>query len=245
MKPKDEIYAKDSFVQFLEQYSAVHVEKWREYETPDYFVTINDVDVAVEVTAVMNQLSKEGINKPIASLFASTFDLETKIKREAVNLGLLDGAYILRINKPLEISKKHKNLIRDNAINYIQCSQEYQQCKKHKIFEYAGVYIEIEKIHKNKQYISINGPTLTRWSGEVFEEIISLLNDRISSKSKKLTNITHPKILLLLDRYHFADKKQYIKAIQQISSKVEFSLIFLVQQEYSGIVLYSSGEFDI
>jgi len=219
MKPKDEEYAKKSFVQFFEQHPVVHIENWRESETPDYFVSINNIDYAVEVTAVMNQLSKERINKPIASLFASISNLKAEIKRETVNLGLLDGAYILRINKPLEISKKQK------------------------IYEYAKVYIEIEKIHTKKKYIAICGPTLTRWDGEVFKEISLLLNDRISSKSKKLTDITYPKILLLLDRYHFADKKQYIKAMQEISLEMSFSLIFLVQQENRGIVLYSSREF--
>ncbi len=243
MKSPDEEYAKNSFHNFLVRELSIEQLSWKESETPDFYLNINNSTFGLEITSLMSSLNKENINLPIAAIYAITHEIKTRISECAKSLDMLDGAYLLRINKPIKINKSEKNKIIKNAVKYIQESQKTLKRSSLVLFHKNSANIEIEKIHSKKQYVGITGPTITRWEGEAKEEIYNILQERIISKAKKLDKVNLPKILVLLDRYHFADYDQYREAILEIQEKNKFNLIFLVGQEYKGISLYGEEPF--
>lgn len=244
MKNPEEPYCREAFEKYLSTIEKIESIQWRKSETPDYFFIINGDEYAVEVTIIMNNLRPEGVNAPIAATYASIDELNSTLENNAVELGLLDGVYIISINKPLQNFRKMFPSIEKEAREYIQKNQGKKSASKEFIFQSGSVSITIHKTHNSKSYISTVGPVITRWAGESRTELKDLLAERISSKKKKLRNINLKKILLLYDGYHFSDHSRYIQCAREIADSNEFQLIYLVQQKLKGAPIFGESAFE-
>lgn len=64
-------------------------------------------------------------------------------------------------------------------------------------------------MHNEENKVIMGGPVISRWEGEALVEVKQLLDNRLGEKQYRLRNIADPKILLLHDKYYFADLEAY------------------------------------
>lgn len=246
MKSIDEEYCKRVFDDYLRHDVLIEASHWEDVEQkdepPDYYLTFDDKCYAVEVTILMSNLVSEGINQPYAAMLKSIDKLKDKIQKQAENLRLLDGVYTISINKPIPNFKKKHDIITKEALSYMQSYFGEKDAAEQFIFREHRIKISIKKIHSNKRYIAINGPTLIKWEGEAGDELLSIMNSAVETKMNKLTKLKEDKILLLYDGYHLASKAQFMKCASKINSVQFFAMIYIVNADDSGFLLYKKNE---
>ena len=242
MKSIDEEYCKRVFDNYLRHDVLIEATHWKDVEQkdepPDYYLTFDDKCYAVEVTILMSNLVSERINQPYAAMLKSIDKLKDKIQKQAENLRLLDGVYTILINKPIPNFKKKHDIITKEALSYMQSYFGEKDAAELFIFSEHRIKISIKKNHTNKRYIAINGPTLIKWEGEAGDELLSIMNSAIEIKMNKLTKLKENKILLLYDGYHLASKAQFMKCVSKINSVQFFAMIYVVNADDSGFLLY-------
>jgi len=248
MKNSEEEYCKETFDIYLKSNFQGVATAWEDVEQknepPDYYLSISGDRYAVEVTILMSHLKAEGVNQPIAAIYALYAKLKTLITDAATKLGVLDGAYLISINKLIPDLRKKLPSIKKEALNYIIKNHGKVSAEKCTIYTKNEFLIKIKKIHNTKSYIAVNGSTLVRWQGEAEKELVEILKDAIETKKQKLRKISEKKLLLLYDGYHFAEKQQFILCVDRIDASDEFDAIFIVQQEYNGFLLYKKNCFN-
>ena len=85
----------------------------------------------------------------------------------------------------------------------------------------------------------MGGPYISRREYEALVEVKQLLGNRLDEKQYRLRNIAYPKILLLHDKYYFADLEAYKECISTAPSLQSFHTVFIVGSIIEGEVLYS------
>jgi len=222
----EELVCIDSFVQYLRRnigLKEILVER-EENDPPDFWVTIENVKYAVEVTSIVSNYEYEALCQ----------GFEEEIESEAKDRNVLKGNYALFImgkpEIPKRMSKGRKDLL-DKAIAYI-CDTNSQSCAiRQKIYEKAGRYIAIEKLSDTNASVGLVGLFGTKWEKEAKEELFSLIQKSVAQKRAQLekkivSDLDNQLILLLYDAYGFCGKQATREACQRVKGKEKFHSIF-------------------
>jgi len=242
MKSMDEEYCKRVFDNYLRHDTSIETSDWEDVEQkdepPDYRLTVDGKHYAVEVTILMSNLDSEGVNQPYAAMLKSIDNLKDRIQKEAENLGLLDGAYTISINKPIPAFRERHGTIAEKALSYMQSHLGSKDAAERVIFMEGRIRASIKKTQSNRRYVAINGSTLIKWEGDAADEFLSILNCAVETKMRKMAKLKEDKILLLYDGYHLAPKAQVMKCASRINAIQAFAMIYVVNADDSGFLLY-------
>ena len=245
MKSDSEEFCKDKFDKYLKNLFSHSVIVWEEVpqkdEPPEFYLLINGSKYAVEVTILMQKVNV-GTKKPlpvrkIGDLLRNF--VADEVESIARDDNYLHGAYLVSCSKPIDNFTNVKKMIQNELLAYIGATQGLNNAPSKVVYKYGRQECEITKRHDRENKVVMGGPVISKWEGTILAEAKGLLSKSIAEKEHKLRNISCPKILLLHDKYHFADFSVYKACILSIASLVSFHTVFIVENKGKGLVLYS------
>lgn len=245
MKSDSEEFCKDEFDKYLKNLCSNSLIVWEEVsqkdEPPDYYLFMNGSKHAVEVTMLMEKVNL-GTKKPLPVrkvrdlLRNFVADEVESIARDA---HYLHGAYLVYYSKPIDNFTNVKKIIQNELLAYISETQGLNSAANKIVYKYGRQKCEITKIHDREDKVVVGGPIISKWEETILAEASQLLFKSIAEKESKLRNISCPKILLLHDKYYFADFSVYKTCMLSIASLVSFHTLFIVEKKGKGLVLHS------
>lgn len=247
MKSKSEEFCKDSFDRYLKKMIPASTISWKEVkqedEPPEFYLSVNGMVYAVEVT-IMMQKEDVGARKhlPIGIVrdLLREFVVD-EVEAVARATSSLQGSYLVSFSKPITNFANIKGTIQTELLSYISITQTVSKAPPKVVYECNRQKCEIEKVHNEENKVIMGGPVISRWEGEALVEVKQLLDNRLGEKQYRLRNIAGPKILLLHDKYYFADLEAYRACISKVSSLHSFHTVFIVGSNSEGQVLYSKN----
>ena len=194
---------------------------------------------AIEVTQVRELVSIG--NKTLADLdiLVTIRRFIKEIEREAITRGILTGAYSVSF-KPLENFGKLQQQIKREINEYLQATQNMPSAAEKIIIGEGHCRWEIKKYHVDRTYLS--GTTFdAKFCGEAIRELSTLLDEILTTKSRKLATISKPWVLLIADRYPWLDHSDWHESARGLGSVKDFHTVFLVSGDRGNHVLHSQN----
>jgi hypothetical protein len=208
-------------------------------DPPDYFVEIDNVKYAVEVTSIHGFTELENKRYTWTQLSNELLDFGQEICDQIELKVTVKGSYFLSL-PPLPSLKDQKSKILKCALNFFNLnSLNTGVTSKNTIFKIKNKEVEIWKVKDTGSAITPmslpGGALITRRE----EQLSGLLKVAIESKIQKLKGFNYPKILVILDRYGFERSKDEWKDNISESSTNFFKSIIRVQNNNAQ---YITGE---
>lgn len=247
MKSIDEEFCKSEFSNFLSRIYNPTEYNWEDVpqknEPPDYYLDLKGDRYAIEVTKLMEKVPVGTANPLPLTTVRDLLQRFVKDEIEAITINnvYLEGTYTIYFSQPIKNFTSIKNNLKTDLLDYIKNTKKQENAPSKIIFSQGKQKCEITKIHNNGNKILMAGPFAVKWESETEIDMQNILMDRISEKRDKLKNITHPKILLLHNKYAFVSPQNYKDIFSLIYSLNDFHTIYITQKEEGGIILYSQN----
>jgi hypothetical protein len=162
-----------------------------------------------------------------------------KLEQTARSANMLHGQYLVSFTRPIDDFGDVKDVIRSALVAYLQSTRDDEQAARKEVYKAGPQRCSITKVHSKSNGIYLGHGMPARWEGEAALEICKILEDRIIEKRYKLRNVTSQKILLLYDRYHYAEPPMFKACLLGLAASSFFHTIFVVQSDAPGFVLCS------
>jgi hypothetical protein len=245
MKSESEEFCKVSFDTHLRKIIPTSNLLWTEVaqkaEPPDYYLSVNDKKYAVEVTILIQKMGVGAKNHLPVGIIR---DLLDKFVKEEVELvaregGYLRGAYLVSFSKPITNFSEVKGQMKTQLLSYISETLTVSKASPKVIYKNSKEECKIEKLHSKDDKVVMGGPFILKWEGEVLAEAEQILNERLEEKKYRLRNICLSKILLLHDKYLFANRETYKACISEAPYIHSFHTVFVTGSLVEGEILFS------
>ena len=247
MKSKSEEFCKSCFDKYLRKLLPDSNIVWEDveqrYEPPEFYLTIDGEKYAVEVTRLLLKAdvgTKDNLplNK-VRDILRKFVNDEIETVAETNNF--LNGYYKVTFSKPITNLTQVKDNLQNALLSYICATQYLSKAPPRQVYKHGREKCSVEKLHIEEDKVVMGGPFIPRREDEALAEVQQLLEDRLSKKECKLRKLNFPKILLLHNKYHFADFQTYKKSITDAPSLPAFQAVFLVQSKKEIYLLYSKN----
>ncbi len=245
MKSESEEYCKDSFDRYLKKTALASTIVWKEVEQkdepPEFYLFVNGVKYAVEVTIMLQKVdvgAKKRLPVLVVRRLMAQFVVD-EVEAVARENSCLQGSYLVSFSKPITDFANLKGMIQSELLSYISMTQAVSKAPPKVVYERSRQKCVIEKLHNDENKVIMGGPFISRWKNEALVEAKQLLDNRLDEKQHRLRNVPYPKILLLHNKYYFADLEAYKACISKAPSLSSFHTVFIVESNSEGQVLYS------
>lgn len=244
MKSESEEFCKSCFHKYLREILPDSNIMWEDveqrYEPPDFYLTVDSAKYAVEVTILILKTdvgAKKALPIGIIRDQLRKFVIDEVETTAKVN-HFLRGAYWVTFYKPITNFTHVKSAIQDALLLYIYSTKGVSKAPPRVVYEFGRQRCSIEKVNAEEDKVVMGGPIISGWVGKTVEAQ-QLLNNRLSEKEYRLREISSPKILLLHNKYHFAEFQDYKECLLMSPSLSSFQTVFLVESNGKGFLLYS------
>jgi hypothetical protein len=247
VKSPSERFCKNSFDRFIANRLPDSVVSWREVavkdEPPDFYLIVDGTRYAVEVTKLM-QKANVGTKRPLP--VKTIRDLLKRFVGEEVESvardgNYLHGAYSVSFSKPVDDFVSLKRAMQGELLAYIRSTQGLNEAPGKVVYESGRQKCTVRKTNDEESKVTMGGPWISKWEGEVASDVGQLLESSLTEKGYKLRNISGPKVLLLHNKYEFADAETYRSCIPSATTLTSFHTVFLVESNGKGFVLHSQN----
>lgn len=161
--------------------------------------------------------------------------------QEATIRGTLKGYYIVHLREPVDRLSKQKESITNKILEYVRTTSMAELFPLEVLVRQNGrSCVAIEK--RASQPSKIDSFDSIEGSGDPRERSCALLQTAIIEKSRKMSHLTLPKILILLGRYPLVDFDIYSEFVPEITGLDAFCAVFVVGFEEKGYMIHSSNE---
>jgi hypothetical protein len=246
MKSISEQFCRDSLERFIRKIDPSSSLIWEDVEQknepPDYYLSVNKIRFAVEVTRLVRK-EQVGTEKPlpvgIIRDFLKKF-VSDEIEAVARDNGSLHGSYLVSFSKPITNFAAVKDLIQSELLTFVSDTQLAGQASPQVVYKCCRQECQIEKLSNLDDKVFMGGPIISNWEGDAQAEVAQLIYDRLNEKTHRLRNINNPKILLLHNKYQFSDLIRIWKKCIPAESPLDiFHAVFVVHGSKEAEVLHS------
>lgn len=245
IKRYDEEVAKSAFTTFLRVQKGQRNVGWenvpQESEPPDYYVIIGGMRYAVEITGIFDQVEVNGNRYSSIGISASLKRFVEELKTTAEKKGILTGGYAVALS-PLSYFPQRREKLLLQLIDYIQRTQNMAYAEEEVIMTSGFEYVGIQKIDNQENYVEEIISYPPKWKSESIEELRSALRDRLQDKVYKLSKISEPVILLILDSFNYLDGRDWQDMVQQIEQSSRFHTICRIATPDKTFILTSNEQ---
>jgi hypothetical protein len=244
MKRRHELICREGFDNYLSSRYPQLDRKWEEPEIdpPDWYIYIGDYLYAVEATSITEYMSVgQGDPVPSPAVMTSLTEFVDEIEQEAIDQGILSGAYLISL-APIPNLRKHKKELISRFLDYISNTKDVPSAPEHSLGKIHNNRVSIVKMHNRSSFITemISGGVKSGHDAQV--ELEAYLADAIATKQHKLQGIGDPLVLLILDAYHYSHLSDWSSAIATISGKQAFQAIVRVSSTSEANVIWPPNE---
>lgn len=197
----DETWCKDCFDNFLStRYPSVH-RVWEDgTEPPDFFLTLDSVRFAVEISKLSEQVHTPKGSIPEASYDAATERFRKDVEQEALSSGFLSGSYALSFDGPLSDVRRGYRNAKAVALQYIERTRAATSARERDLVPMEPGLITIEKLTPSGDLITGVWNGATKWGDQIEEDAVRHLDSMLDEKRRKMARIQPPIILLADNR---------------------------------------------
>lgn len=196
-----------------------------EDDPPDYWITVDNICYAAEVTSIVTEQGYHAKLKKLAHI----------IQKEAQNANSLSGTYVLsmrRIPTLPRFSTKSGFAIINDVCMYIRKTQYKESSNKYTIWKDLCGTLHIEKISNlgsSVEPVKIESEWVETAKYKLHELLQSAISEKIEKLLKKgITATNHRTILLLYDAFGFAESHIAQKELLTLDGYDWFHSIFWV-----------------
>jgi len=241
-KRYDEELAKSAFTKFLNMRPEQLRIKWdtvpQKFEPPDYYLFIEENRYAVEVTGITETIELNGKIYGSIGVSNSLRRFANEIEKVANRKGILAGTYVIGLS-PLSDFRVRREELQLKLLEYIEQTQNIRETKLEKIVDCGFEQIDIMKLDNPENIIETVISYTPKWKGESIEELRSMLNHSLKVKTQKLSKISDPIILIILDSFNYLSVQDWKDIIEQLEVSSRFHTICLVSQQDQPSILIS------
>ncbi len=229
-----------AFDAFLDQCWPGSPRLWQDGENPpDYRLVFGNLTFAVEVTALMSKVSLGRIALPMRVIADELYQLGAEAESMVREAGVLHGTFTVYFPRPIpELSRQRLRVI-TRLREAIARLSEAPQGAEREFLRVGGRSFVVTKVSEAGVELLLGGPTYGAWRSDALMVLTQLLADRVRVKVERLKKTPGPAILLLDERYLFADAKMYAECSCSLSEIEYFHTIFVSRQGASGVLLKS------
>jgi hypothetical protein len=237
----DEDFARESFARFLHRIDFARVATWTAgSEPPDFDLTVGRENYAVEVTMLVRQVTTDGLPQSKRKVVADLLRFAQETKQYAISQGILHGGYVLEL-EPVADLKRVAAAPRSAIFAYLTRTKDLSKAEEETVLESPRACWTIQKHHDQGTYLHA---TICEHEGGLVSELLGdfpgLLRSAIARKVSKLSHVTEPAILLLVDDYQFAGASFWQEQLPADLCQ-GFHTIARVFNEYECQVLWSKN----
>jgi hypothetical protein len=203
---------------------------------PDFLLTFNVRDFAVEVAVIMRYVQVDGKPRSDHGLFASLSSFLKDIERECLNLGILRGVYLVGSEEAIQEFPRKRSKLRAELVGFIKNTQ-FEQTTPPQVLLIEGMKAcTVSKLGDKNSYIGLS-QSYGGWKPEVAPEICRVLRDEVDDKCRKLANIPKPHILILVDEFPLASPYVWFDCLVNYLPAHGFHTIFVVTEKQDYAIL--------
>jgi len=215
--PKGEVLAKGGFRTLLVSVGIFDARWRRGRDPPDYYLRVNGKSFAVEVTRAMQATEVGMVRLPEhgwrAALSQFVKDIQNKAERE----GILSGTYGMQLAPIPDLRRRRPELLA-SALRYIARTTFADTAPPEKLASVPhGHSITIEKVGAARDYVGavIMIGTAKR-SVQIERDLTRILTERLREKTRRLSRVRLPRILLLVDSYIYGERDHWQAVAEQL-----------------------------
>lgn len=234
-----ETFARQKFAEFLQALTPARQVWDIGPDPPDWMLTLAEGTYAVEVTRIVESIAVGSASTTEPALIAFLDGFVKSVEAEARRSGLLRGCYLLHVCPVPDFSSMRAQL-RAAILSYLSSTGSAVVSDRRVLW---GVDPEqrwtIEKTDDGSPQLSWSmSLTRPKTQGVVLRDLERMLRTVIQVKSRKLAAIECPKVLLLVDKYHFGDPRDWRQVMGTID-QTAFHTIARLHAAESCQVLFS------
>lgn len=231
---------RESFERWLRTYIKPSSSEWSHYEpngpftAPDWLLTLNGIEYAIEATAIMH-LKKvgEGILSD-ESVWSSQKRFIEMVEKACRKQGVLSGVYYMGFTNAVENLSKLRNKATPGLLAYVSRTQTEHRANSELISVDGVPVCTIEKMGNHMDgifYMSSTGRGVEAGSVPVCE----VVRERVDEKARALATVSQPIILLLYeDGYPSDPPRIWFDCLDGYSAASIFHSIIIVRDnEYN------------
>ena len=212
---RDEEFARIAFSRHLALCLSPEAATWLPGSNPpDYELQIGGVVFAVEVTRVCEQVPLRGRLVPAEGIEASLSRFVDDLRDAVLAEGPIPGSYVLSLDGG-EITREQVDRAKSLALKYVGETALSETAAEESLLRSGEAEWTIEKMGATEPLIEeITCASLDGISGDdIRVGFPKLVAEAVATKRHKLRNVSEPKVLLLVDAYHYAEAPDWANAL--------------------------------
>jgi hypothetical protein len=178
---------------------------------------------------------------PTLRLTEPLFRFVESVETQALQLDLLRGAYAVT-GGPVTDFRRKRRPIREGMLVYLRETSALE-CADPRVLLDDGESEPwtIQKLGATESWLALSSHGNSKWEGEAAEDLAEWLPAIPERKAAKLTRLAMPKVLLLIDSYHFAGIQAWRGAVLASPARFAFEAIARVTLGDRCVMLTGSG----
>lgn len=238
---ESEIKCRDSFDAFLRGAAPALSPRWEDGDDPpDLDLFIDEQQFAVEVTTVIKKERLGKVELPLRVVVTALQAVVEDAERTVRDANLLRGTFVAQCPRPIANLEKRRIEIVARIWDAVGRLWSAPPGTKAVFLRESGRTFLVTRVSEEGSALYLGGPTPFIWRGDAADELQALVEERMSVKVELLSKIPFPKILLLDERYPFADAEMYAEMRCPKDAIEQFAAIFVVRIGVPSILLHSS-----
>jgi hypothetical protein len=232
-----EEFCRGEFDRWLKHHTGA-IPEWKPGdEPPDFWLTLNDVKYAVEVTRIVCQDDRKD--------WASLRKLAKEVSEMARNAGELSGTYLVTFEGRVAQMSKVRRSIKDRLLHYIRQTTSVETQSGQAIEVDGAVLCTISKLHNRGAALCPAGGVHNKaiLVSDAQTKLRQLLQDSFTAKCKIPGKTDCPTVLILYDLVGLFDKDKFIECVEQIPETKLFHTIYVVEDIGAGYVAHEGQPF--
>jgi len=193
-------------------------------DPPDWYLQANGKRYAVEATSITEIFTLAGNRIPSPSVSVSLAGFVDYLERSARDRGILSGSYLVCLAPIPELST-HKAGLEDQFLNYIADTKTVPTADLLHLGFVGHDEISIQKIGPGGNYVAEAISFEAKSGSEAQKELHAYLEEAITVKTHKLRDVPQPRVLLVLDDFHYSPIADWRVAIKAIPSRNAFRVV--------------------
>jgi hypothetical protein len=210
-------------------------------DPPDYFLSLGDQRYAVEVTQVQQEFALGAGTMSERDVTVGLTNAIRELERRALAKGILSGFYFVHL-EPLPDLKAELAGIETRLVEYLTATRDLETAPRGYLREGPwGRQWTIRKVARKGAELSgsVGYHGIGIGEGEYMMKLRERLRAILARKREQLSGLAESKVLLLLDKFHYAEDEQWLRLASETDMS-SFHSVARSHREGACQVLYSS-----
>lgn len=198
-------------------------------EPPDYYLEVDGVKYAVEITQLHEQVNA---GKRIISRHGADIGVRRwlrSVEEDLVSKGLMKGSYVVRFSGDSFAFDSLKTVLQKRLVRFLDSSRLTIRPRGQTLVNRAGLRVSVSKVDDTRDEL-YPWPETSGDENVIDPSLVAILNREMADKRSKLKGIVEPLILVGINQHSLAIADWYLKAFRSVQDD-SFTGIYVVDKD--------------